>query len=174
MSFLSQVERGLASPSMSSLEKIARALGTSQLELLAGAADLGRVPVGSAPTLVRANEGDRGPYGFGEARLLVHGDRSFHPMAFEGRNADPGEYHAHDEDEFLHVMGGRCTVDLGPQGLFALRKGDSLYYVGGTPHRWYTDSGRVYRLFIVKQHFAVRDVDSVWDPALLETEGEKA
>lgn len=165
--FLSQLERGLARPSMASLENIARALGSSQLELLAGAADLGRQLSTTTPTLVRAAEGDRGPYGQGEARLLVQGDRAFHPMTFDGANASPGEYHAHDEDEFLHVLEGSCTVDLGDNGLYELAVGDSLYYVGGTPHRWFARDGSAYRLFLVKQHFAVRDLDRVWDAALL-------
>ncbi len=164
--FLSQLERGLARPSMASLEKIARALGSSQLELLAGAADLEREFVPTTPTLVRAGEGDRGTYSLGEARLLVHGDRGFHPMMFDADNADGGEFHAHDEDEFLHVLLGSCTVDLGPQGHFDLVVGDSLYYVGGTPHRWFSD-GSPYRLFVVKEHMRPRDLDDVWSPALL-------
>ena len=40
--FISQVERGVARPSMLSLERISRALGTSQLELYMGAAEIGR------------------------------------------------------------------------------------------------------------------------------------
>lgn len=165
--FLSQLERGRARPSMASLEKIARALGRSQLELLAGAADLDRDLVATTPTLVRAGQGDRGPYSLGEARLLVQGDRSFHPMMFDAVNVDAGEYHAHDEDEFLHVIDGRCTIDLGPAGRFDLHIGDSLYYVGGTPHRWSSSDGAPYRLFVVKQHLVPRDLDAVWDPALL-------
>lgn len=165
--FLSQLERGLARPSMLSLEKIARALGSSQLELISGAADLARPSVTSSPTLVRADEGDSGPYGQGEARLLVQGDRAFHPMTFEGANTSGGEYHAHDEDEFLHVLEGSCTVELREHGRFILGVGDSLYYVGGTPHRWFSADARRYRLFLVKQHFAVRDLDGVWGPALL-------
>ncbi|MEY2848599.1 MAG: hypothetical protein RI885_1264 [Actinomycetota bacterium] len=164
--FLSQLERGLARPSMASLEKIARALGSSQLELLAGAADLDREFVPALPTLVRAGEGDRGAYSLGEARLLVRGDRGFHPMMFDADNAEGGDYHAHDEDEFLHVLIGSCTIDLGPQGCFDLAVGDSLYYVGGTPHRWFSD-GSHYRLFVVKQHVHPRDLDEVWGPALL-------
>ncbi|MFP7761061.1 helix-turn-helix domain-containing protein [Marisediminicola sp. LYQ85] len=164
--FLSQLERGLTRPSMVSLEKIARALGSSQLELLSGAADLARGLVTSTPTLVRAGEGDTGPYSLGHARLLVQGDRRFHPMLFTASNADPGEYHQHDEDEFLHVISGRCVVDLADQGTFELAPEDSLYYVGGSPHRWFSPDGEPYRLFVVKEHFAVRDLDSVWDPAL--------
>ena len=57
--FLSKIERGLASPSMASLAQIARALGTSQLELLAGS-DAGRAPSSPRP---RSSGRGRGPPG---------------------------------------------------------------------------------------------------------------
>ena len=141
--FLSQLERGRARPSMVSLEKIARALGSSQLELLAGGDD--------TSTLVRAAEGTRGHYGEGEARMLVHGTRSFHPMEFRGSNQNAGDYFVHDEDEFIHVVEGSVEVDLGEQGVSVLVEGDSLYYVGGTPHRWRALEPGGYRLFVVKE-----------------------
>jgi len=164
-SFLSQLERGLAQPSMSSLGKIAQSLGSSQLELISGAADRDRDLVESTPTLVRANEGDAGPYGSGQARLLVQGDRRFHPMLFESSNTDPGSFHSHEEDEFVHVLEGACQVDLGDQGIFLLQTGDSLYYAGGTPHRWSSASDALFRLFIVKQHDSIRSLDGMLDSA---------
>ncbi|MET0693070.1 MAG: helix-turn-helix domain-containing protein [Propionibacteriaceae bacterium] len=153
--FLSQLERGRARPSLASLSRIAHALGSSQLELISGAAQLTRPRAGRAPTLVRSGRGDRGPYGLGEAELLVTADRPFHPMTFTADNAAPGAVHTHPEDEFVHVLAGGCVVDLGPDGVFTLATGDSLYYVGGTPHRWYSPDGSGYRLFVVKQHVLV-------------------
>ena len=153
--FLSQLERGLARPGMASLSRIAHALGSSQLEVMAGAEDLDRAAPEPAATLVRAGEGSRGRYGAGEARLLVGGDRPFYPMTFASANTDPGDFHTHAEDEFLHVVEGACGVDLGdaPGGdRYELGVGDSLYYAGGTPHRWYSRDGNAYRLFVVKQH----------------------
>lgn len=141
--FLSQLERGRARPSIVSLERIARALGSSQLELLAGGDD--------PSTLVRAAEGARGHYGEGEARMLVQGTRSFHPMEFRGTNAEAGDFFVHDEDEFIHVVAGSVEVDLGEQGVAVLAEGDSLYYVGGTPHRWRALEPGGYRLFVVKE-----------------------
>lgn len=166
--FLSQLERGLARPSMASLSRIAQALGSSQLEIMAGAADLTRSQPGPTPsTLVRAGEGERGPYGFGEARLLVSGDRPFYPMTFVADNAEPGEFHRHVEDEFLHVLAGCCQVDLDGEGRHLLEEGDSLYYVGGTPHRWYSPTGRTYRLFVVKQHVPIPRLEGGSAPGLL-------
>lgn len=147
--FLSQLERGRARPSMVSLEKIARALGSSQLELIAAAEE--SFPDIAPVVLVRAGEGTTGHYGEGEARMLVHGDRRFHPMEFTGGNAEYGDYFAHDEDEFVHVIGGTVEIDLGPSGLSVLSAGDSLYYSGGTPHRWRAPEPGGYRLFVVKE-----------------------
>ena len=148
--FLSQLERGLARPSMVSLEKIARALGTSQLELIAAAEDLDSV-TDPAATIVRAGEGTRGHYAEGEARMLVHGVRRFHPMEFTGNNDTFGDYFAHEEDEFLNVIEGAVEVDLGPEGTLILEQGDSLYYGGGTPHRWRAATPGGFRLFVVKE-----------------------
>jgi quercetin dioxygenase-like cupin family protein/DNA-binding transcriptional regulator YiaG len=148
--FLSQLERGRARPSMISLEKIARALGSSQLELIASAED-DADPHQSPTVLVRAGEGTRGPYGEGNARLLVHGKRRFHPMEFTAANLIAGDYYVHEEDEFIHVVAGRVEVDLQGHEVQVLSEGDSLYYVGGTPHRWRAIDPAGYRLFVVKE-----------------------
>jgi transcriptional regulator with XRE-family HTH domain len=146
--FLSQLERGLARPSIGSLEKIARALGSSQLELLSHDDDLDQSPV----SLVRAGAGASGHYGEGEARMLVAGRRRFHPMEVAGKNREAGDYFTHAEDEFVHVAAGRVEIDLGDRGVHRLEPGDSLYYAGGTPHRWRALDARGYRLLVVKEH----------------------
>jgi transcriptional regulator with XRE-family HTH domain len=149
-SFLSKLERGLASPSMASLTQIARALGTSQLELLSGT---GAEVVADQPTMeiLRAGEGATGPYGLGQARLLVNGWRRFQPMECEGDNVDPGDYFVHAEDEFLYVTSGTVIVDMAEHGTATLSIGDSVYLNGGVPHRWSAGEPGGYRLFIVKE-----------------------
>ncbi len=141
---------------MVSLDRIARALGSSQVEILAAIddAELDAESVDhSQPgtVLVRADEGSRGAYGKAEGRLLVHGVRRFHPMEIRGTDTDPGEYFVHREDEFVHVVEGRMIADLQGQEPLVLSRGDSLYYVGGTPHRWSAVEGEGYRLFVVKE-----------------------
>jgi len=155
--FLSQVERGLAHPSMVSLDKIARALGSSQLELMAVGPDLLRGAPDDRPAFVAGQDGEQGPYGLGRARLLVRGTSSFHPMEFTGSNMQLGDYHLHGEDEFVYCLSGEVTVDLGGDGLYHLEVGDSLYFPGGTRHRWYSETGDEYRLLLVKQHVDAAD-----------------
>ncbi len=146
--FLSKLERGLANPSIASLGDIALALGTSQVELLADAPKPGDLP---DVQVQRAHDGPTGAYGLGRARLLTSGDRRLQPMLAEGENTDPGEFFAHAEDEFIHVVDGCVIVDLDPQGQVRLEPGDSLYLTGGVPHRWAAAEPGRYRLFIVKE-----------------------
>lgn len=153
--FLSQLERGQARPSMVSLERIARALGSSQIELIAAATDdLVPSAESSRVSLVRSIEGPQGPFGGGEARILVRGDVPFVPMEFRGSNVSPGEFYTHEEDEFLHVVSGRVLVDLADEGSFELEPGDSIHYAGGTLHRWCSLAEGDYHLFIVKERRA--------------------
>jgi transcriptional regulator with XRE-family HTH domain len=147
--FLSQLERGRARPSMGSLERIARALGSSQLELIAAAED--DSPDQEDVVVVRAAEGSRGPYGDGQGRLLVHGRRRFHPMEFTGDNMVPGDFFEHDGDEFLHVVSGTVAVDLEGRDSSILTAGDSIYFEGGIRHRWHAVEPGGYRLFVVKE-----------------------
>ncbi|MGO1880527.1 MAG: helix-turn-helix domain-containing protein, partial [Microbacterium gubbeenense] len=62
--FISQVERGKASPSLDSLARIARALGTSQVELMSG-------------TSLTSAEATTGLFAGNEARVLTSGETRF-------------------------------------------------------------------------------------------------
>lgn len=141
-SFLSQLERGRARPSMRSLFLIAEALGTTQQALLAEAAPPGLVGVsvvdaGSSPALTVQS---------GSARLLSHVrdgadvTEFFNvPDIFEG-------YFAHGRHEFVYVVSGHLEVELstpadpttGAQPLsevHSLTARQSIGYPGSTPHR---------------------------------------
>ena len=147
--FLSQLERGHARPSIVSLDRIAQALGSSQVELLASADAVQRAARFDAPSILRDGDGLRGPFSAGDARLLSPDSPAFEAMEVTGSNTDPGDYHAHDEDELICVIEGAVELDLGAGEITLLCAGDSAHYPGGTPHRWVT-AGGVYRLFLVK------------------------
>lgn len=148
--FLSQLERGLARPSMASLERLARALGTSRVELIA-ASEQPRTDQDARPSFVGADEGFVGPYAEGTARLLAEGPRRFEPLEFSGANAAPGDHYVHEEDEFLTVLEGSVVISFGSYGERTLHVGDSVYCRSGTPHRWHSPGGVPYRLLIVKE-----------------------
>lgn len=150
--FLSQVERGHSRASMVSLEKIAAALGTTQVELLAAGAPERVEPDDPTPEVIRAGEGARGPFSSGEARLLVHaGPHAFEPLEWVGDNTDLGEYFEHLEDEFLTVLAGDVLLDLRGRPPLRLGPGDSAYYRGGTGHRWASADGSRFHMIVVKE-----------------------
>lgn len=155
---------------MASLERIARALGSSQVELLAGTGDVpaaagARKPESGSvatplPVVVRHDDNSWGRFGDGTARLLVAGDRRLNPMEFIGSNPAFGDFFVHAEDEFLTVVTGGLVVQLGGDHggesdggpVHELGVGDSLYCEGGTPHRWRAATPDPYRLFLVKEN----------------------
>ncbi|MFC8798658.1 helix-turn-helix domain-containing protein [Promicromonospora sp. NPDC057138] len=147
-SFLSQVERGRARLSMSSLFRVATTLGTTQQLLLAEAT---APPAGSTPVVRRTDEGSASSPGGGTVRALAPaGDRPFDPMEFTGTSREPGPHWAHDEDEFVYVVEGHVLLEL-DDTLERIGPGDSAFYRAGTRHRWSSADGKPYRLLVVKQ-----------------------
>lgn len=150
--FLSQVENGRARPSFASLERIARALGTTQVELFAALAQSAPAAMPTSGAIViDEGVGVSGPFAEGSARVLVTGASAFTPMEFIARNRDFGEYFVHDEEEFCYVVAGLVEGDFGGAETRVLHAGQAFYYRGGTPHRWRSPDGGVYRVLVVKQ-----------------------
>jgi len=131
-SFLSQVERGVASPSIASVQRIARALGTSIAELFAADDRAGIV--------VRAAERRRVVYqGLGAVD-------EFLTRATDGRlqvimsTIQPGggtgdEAYTHDSDEeVVVVLEGVLDLWVGPEH-YRLETGDAVTHSSRVPHR---------------------------------------
>ena len=131
-SFLSQVERGVASPSIASVQRIARALGTSIAELFATDDRAGIV--------VRAADRRRVVYqGLGAID-------EFLTRATDGRlqvimsTIQPGggtgdEAYTHDSDEeVVVVLEGVLDLWVGPEH-YRLETGDALTHPSRVPHR---------------------------------------
>ena len=149
--FLSQVERGLANFSLPSLRRIAVALETSPVELIAAAeAADGAAP---PPRVETYHAGDSAEpmsdFAQDPALPLAHGSRPFLPMTIECSRTEPGEAFTHAEDEWIMVLDGSLRLELdGVETL--LGPGDSTYYSGGVLHRWWC-AGDPVRLLAVKQ-----------------------
>ena len=131
-SFLSQVERGVASPSIASVRRIARGLGHSIAELFAEDRPVGRV--------VRAADRRRVAYpGLGAVD-------EFLTLAADGRlqvilsTVEPGggtgdEPYAHESDEeVLIVLEGSLDLWVGSEE-YHLATGDAVTYPSRIPHR---------------------------------------
>ncbi|MGV9603598.1 helix-turn-helix domain-containing protein [Streptomyces sp. NPDC003631] len=125
--FLSQVENERARPSRPSLERIADALGTTAVELLAAADPACSVDV------LRADDEEVAP-GAARMRALVRGHHQLHAMEFIGDH-DEGREFQHRNDELMYVVDGAVEVEAEGRA-HRLGRGDTLYLSGGVRHRW--------------------------------------
>jgi transcriptional regulator with XRE-family HTH domain len=125
--FLSQVENERARPSKRSLQRVADALETTAVQLLA-ASDPARTV-----DLVRADDDTELPPGTG-VRPLVRGHHQLHAMEFTGEH-DTGREFQHPNDELMYIADGAAEVEAEGRA-FRLARGDSLFLSGGVRHRW--------------------------------------
>lgn len=130
VSFLSQVERDLASPSISSLKQIADALGIKVAELLADASEDHQVVL---------RRKDRPVWDLSHIRyelLTTARGRSMEPqlVTFEP-GAESGDHPVtHEGEEFGMILSGRAECWIGDE-FFELDTGDCVYFQASTPHR---------------------------------------
>jgi transcriptional regulator with XRE-family HTH domain/quercetin dioxygenase-like cupin family protein len=161
--FLSQLERGLARPSMRSLAAIAATLGTTAQVLMAEA----EPSAGTAGSMSSADPGSStGPVSVvradadspvlvdspgGTVRALVRGERAMLPVEFVGGPRGFDEYYQHPGEEFVYVVHGQIEIDIEGQ-LHSAAAGDSVYYAGGLRHRWRTTSDEQVHVVVVQQN----------------------
>jgi transcriptional regulator with XRE-family HTH domain len=143
--FLSQLERGLARPSMRSLTAIASALGTSAQALMAES----EAPV--EPVSLVRHDTDAVDSPGGTVRSLVRGERAMLPAEYTGAPARFHDYFCHPGEEFVYVVTGAIEVDVDGE-LHVVGEGESIYYAGGLRHRWRTASAIEARLVVVQQN----------------------
>ncbi|MFE0137728.1 helix-turn-helix domain-containing protein [Streptomyces sp. NPDC059037] len=129
--FLSQVENGRSRPSMGSLQRIADALDTTAVQLLAAAQAPRPVDVVRGDS-VAVSEGE----GAREARMrpLVRGHQRLHALEFTGDHGWGREFR-HRNDEVLYVADGSAEVEAAGS-VYRLERGDTLYCAAELPHRW--------------------------------------
>ncbi|GAA1009085.1 MULTISPECIES: helix-turn-helix domain-containing protein [Streptomyces] len=124
--FLSQIENDRARPSTTSLEKVADALRTTAVELLAAADPACSVDV------VRADTTELGPEP--RTRSLVRGHHQLHASEYTGDH-DTGREFQHRNDELMYVADGAVEVEAEGRA-YRLVRGDTMYLTGGVRHRW--------------------------------------
>jgi transcriptional regulator with XRE-family HTH domain len=131
-SFLSQVERGRASASIASLQRIAAALGVSVADLFE--------PGGTvAPRVLRQAERPSLAFGILGRKYLLTQRPLQHLEVFVGELDVGGstgtEPYAHgDSEELFVVLSGHVLLELGGD-VHELDSGDSIDYRSSTPHR---------------------------------------
>ncbi|MFI5679727.1 helix-turn-helix domain-containing protein [Streptomyces cellulosae] len=146
--FLSQIENERARPSQSSLEKVADALRTTAVELLAAADPACSVDV------VRAEDE---PLLAPQVRSLVRGHHQMHASEFTGDH-DAGREFQYRNDQLMYVADGAVEIEAEGRA-YRLGRGDTLYLTGGVRHRWRATVGdtRVIVVAVAEHVEAVQD-----------------
>jgi transcriptional regulator with XRE-family HTH domain len=130
--FLSQVERGLATPSITSLAGIARSLGVTMQYFV------------DTPTEAKSvRRGDELRFfGFADsanlfARLTnMSSERQLDTILVRMPwGQPPSEVTTHAGEEFLYVLRGEISLSL-DGATFVLHAGDSAHYESTVPHGW--------------------------------------
>lgn len=153
--FLSQLERGLARPSMRSLSAIATTLGTTA-QVLMVEADLAEsaIAAGLAPvSVIRAGSGSPVQVSSpgGTVQALVDGERAMLPVEYLGAPRRFDKYYQHPGEEFVYVVRGQIELEIEGE-LHPATAGDSIYFAGGLRHRWRSTGDEDVHLVVVQQN----------------------
>ena len=144
-SFISQLENGVVSPSLGSLEKIAEALGVTLRDLFVDAEE-GRT------LIVRRDERPHASSSWSRAHIEAIGIAGQKLTALlitlepEGRSGKRPR--AQPREELGFVMEGEVRLTLGEEE-HELRKGDSAVIPAGMPRLWVNVISREARVLIV-------------------------
>lgn len=146
-SFISQVENGVVSPSIASMQKIAAALGVTLGEFFAAAAE------GEGGLIVRSGERCQMTSGWSQARLELLGPTVGRRLETFLVTLDRGGRSAKhpspaQSDEFVYVLEGDATLTLGPEE-HVLHQGDAVSIRPRELRRWENRSSPLLRLLVV-------------------------
>jgi len=151
--YLSQVENDQANPTLSSLRKIAQALGTSLFYLMAPE-EIGRSDCVFIPKDERFTYTPTGSKPVVE--LLT---RSYPQPKMEASHMclDPGMYSCDeplghgtwDAEEWAYILEGDLVFEIGSDE-YSLSKGDAIHFRSALPHRWHNASNaKAHFLFVM-------------------------
>jgi len=154
-SFLSQVERGLSSVSITSLHIICHALGLTLAEFFQGAGGApSPSPIGPPRSQV-LKPNDQPVINVSDAAIKYR----FLSRDFPGRQFEimigeisPGYYYPpsrHEGEEFGYVLEGRLRLTIGEE-TYALGPGDSYHFMATTPHGYEAEGADVVKVLWVQ------------------------
>ncbi|GAA1705038.1 hypothetical protein GCM10009808_23770 [Microbacterium sediminicola] len=137
--FLSLVERGQSAPSLSTLYRIAGALGVAPTTLMP-AEDAARHPATGTVSYLRHGEGRRLPVA-DSANSATGVVLSAHPhlevVEYDvSPGEDLGEWFSSPGILTLTVLSGQLTVEVDGEGAWDLAAGDALTHPSHIPHKW--------------------------------------
>jgi transcriptional regulator with XRE-family HTH domain len=129
---VSEIERGMTSPTVGALAKIARALGTEPSYFLGGDA---------YPSVSVVRKGQRRVLAYDNWRAKIHclsdgirGARmSFLEVELEAGHARDMNPMTHNGEEFIHILKGVVEIRVGDDR-HLLKEGDSIHFRSQEPH----------------------------------------
>lgn len=131
--FLSQVERGRATPSITSLVRIAQALGVTMQYFIDTPTEARSVCRRNAMQYFQfANSASL----FARLTNLVDGRKLDAILVRMPTGQSPSEITTHAGEEFVYVMRGQVALTL-EDCTFTLNEGDTAHYESTTPHAWH-------------------------------------
>lgn len=146
-SFLSQVETGQASPSIASMERIARSLGVSLGQFFhAAEGTVGPIVRVDARAHVTSQWSKAELEGLGSGDPRVHLDPmlvTLEPGGSSGRHA-----YSAARDEFAFILDGEVILAHGSDE-HRMMAGDAATIVSGVPRQWRNESNARARILIV-------------------------
>jgi transcriptional regulator with XRE-family HTH domain len=132
---LSQMENGRVSPSISTLYRLANALGVSPQQLLPSMAEdeLQVIRAGSTPATPILDSPSAAM-----ARVLVGSpDKLLQVQEVTvSPGQDLGQWFKHEGEEFVYVTAGTILIELAGGSSEKLAAGDSAWYNATIEHRW--------------------------------------
>jgi excisionase family DNA binding protein len=134
-SFISEIERRQANPSVAALQKLTASYGVSIVELM-------EEPVNEPRTLVRVD--DRQVYAVTAGVRMEQLNFGPHQMELHLFTVDPGagtgETYHHAGEEFIFLLSGELVVWINRVERYALALGDVLYFSSSRLHEWINSS----------------------------------
>ena len=146
-SFLSQVENGLVSPSISSLEKMGRTLGVTLADLFA-------TPSGTHVAIVRGDERPSFTSLWSKARIdaltPLDGARTLEALmvTLEAGGTSGKHPSVAGADQFVMALKGRLTLTHADDEI-QFERGDAILIRANTPRRWRNPTRRPAQILIV-------------------------
>lgn len=147
-SFISQVENGLVSPSINSMQKIAEALGVTLGEFFAAAAQ------GQGGSIVRAAQRETLPSGWSqalvEALAPIGGRHSLEAMLITLQSGGRSGKHPYPRphEEFAFLLQGEVTLTLGPE-THILEEGDAVMILARELRLWVNEGPSLALILVV-------------------------
>ncbi len=148
---LTRIESGADCPQLGTVIKLSKALDSALQRLISDEGEhlyvVTRQDERKEITRSTTKRGQRAAYTYMSLAPEVKG-RHMEPLIVELEAMPDEERSIHQGDEFIYVLQGEVTLDIGDDH-FELRPGDSAYYLSTTPHLLAAKEGKAKVLAVI-------------------------